>query len=200
MVARARRPGLMPAALAATLLWLPGCASDGSGPDRTTGSAAPASPVPPASDPAGPATTVDPPDPTGPSEPPSEDPGLPVACDPATEAAVATPVAAQLDALAAGDFAAAYAQASPFFRTVVTRERFEALIREGYPELLDVAARRLEGCTVLNRRAALVVTVTTTPGARRTLAYELSDTDEGWRIDGAQDMAPPRPAPPDPEV
>lgn len=176
-------------AAVAVAVWLAGCTSGApaaqpgprpGGVEDPAPAPAPAAPVPPA--------------------PPGDDPRLPGPCDPATEAAVAAPVAAQLDALAAGDFVAAYAQASPFFRTVVPQERFEALIRDGYPELLDVAARRLEGCTVLNRRAALVVTVTTTPGARRTLAYELSDTDEGWRIDGAQDMAPPRPAPPDPEV
>jgi hypothetical protein len=145
------------------------------------------------------------PEPTGPGDPPDAteepvDPGLPIPCDPATEAAVAAPVAAQLDALAAGDFVAAYAQASPFFRTVVPQGRFEALIRDGYPELLDVAAWRLEGCTVLNRRAVMVVGLTTRPGARRTLAYELSDTDEGWRIDGAQDAVALEPAPTAPEV
>jgi hypothetical protein len=142
-----------------------------------------------------------------PVEPPADGPGgdgtraeVPGTCDPATEAAVAGTVAAQLDALGVGDFAAAYAQASPFFRTLVDQDAFTAMIRTRYPELLDVATRRLEGCTVLNRRAVLVVALTATDGARRTLAYELGESDDGWRIDGAYDLEPPEPAPAAPQV
>lgn len=142
-----------------------------------------------------------------PAEPPADRPGgegtraeAPGTCDPATESAIAGTVAAQLDALAIGDFAAAYAQASPFFRTLVDQDAFTAMIRTRYPELLDVATRRLEGCTVLNRRAVLVVALTATDGARRTLAYELGESDDGWRIDGAYDLEPPEPAPAAPQV
>ena len=125
---------------------------------------------------------------------------VPEPCEAGTEAAVAGTVAAQLDALAVGDFVAAYAQASPFFRTLVDQDAFTAMIRTRYPELLDVAARRLEGCTVLNRRAVLVVAITASDGARRRLAYELGESDAGWRIDGAYDLEPPEPAPAAPQV
>ena len=183
------------AALCVTLSGCGGASTASSDPDpgpdpgRTReASGAPDTPAPDTPAPGTPAPTPDPPAP----------PSVPGPCDPAVEAAAAATVAAQLDALAAGDFAAAHAWASPFFRTVVQLERFETLIRDGYPELLDVAARRLEGCAARGRRAVLVVGITTGSGATRTLAYELSDTDEGWRIDGAQDAVPPglAPAPP----
>ena len=133
---------------------------------------------------------------TGPERPP-----VPITCDTATRDAAAAPVVAQIEALGAGDFASAYAQASPFFRTVVDPDRFAALIRTEYPELLDVRSSRITGCTVLNRRALLVVAVTATDGARRTLAYELGETvEEAWRIDGAYGGAPPVPAPPAPQA
>lgn len=131
---------------------------------------------------------------------PPRRPATPAVCDRVTAAAVSAPVVAQLDALAGGDFAAAYAQASPFFRTMVAPDGFAAIIRDGYPELLDVTARRLEACRVMNLRAVLVVTVTTSTGSERTLAYELSETSEGWRIDGAGDVAPGPSDPSDPLV
>lgn len=138
-----------------------------------------------------------------PSGAPGDDPArppVPGPCDAATQEAAAAPVLAQMDALGAGDFATAYAQASPFFRTVVDPERFAALITAEYPELLAVRDRRITGCTVLNRRALLVVAVTAASGARRTLAYELGETAEGWRIDGATDVAPPVPPPSAPQA
>lgn len=176
------------------------------GPAPTTD---PVAPVPPAAAPADPDPAEAPaggPTPGGPDTAPeggAEDDGgaaVPGPCDPATEAAVAGTVAAQLDALAVGDFVAAYGWASPFFRTVVDPDRFTTMIRTEYPELLDVASRRLEGCNALNRRAVLVVAITAGDGARRTLAYELGETEEGWRIDGAYDVAPREPAPGAPEV
>ncbi|GEM_PF-616052 len=185
-----------------TLLLAAACA-----PSTTVG---PAAPVPPSTAPPGPSPAEEPAGDGAPEAPgttpddgttaDADGAAVPGPCDPAVEAAVAGTVAAQLDALAVGDFAAAYAWASPFFRTVVDPDRFTTMIRTEYPELLDVASRRLEGCNVLNRRAVLVVALTAGDGARRTLAYELGESEEGWRIDGAYDVAPREPAPEAPEV
>jgi hypothetical protein len=113
---------------------------------------------------------------------------------------MAETVAAQLDALASGDFAGAYALASPFFRALVDADGFASIIRDRYPELLDVETRRLEGCRVVGRRATLRVAITARSGARRVLGYELSREADGWRIDGAGDLEAPRPARPSPSV
>jgi hypothetical protein len=176
-------------AAAALLLVASACARpDGSAPapGSTEAGAAPGatSPVAPASP-----TTPDPvaPDPAAPETGPRT-------CDPSEATGMVGTVAAQLDALGAGDFTSAYGWASPFFRRLVTAEAFEALIRDGYPELLDVAARRFEGCSIRGRRGTLVVAITARSGARRVLAYELGEEADGWRIDGAGDIEPPRPA------
>jgi hypothetical protein len=112
----------------------------------------------------------------------------PRACDDGEQAALTATVTAQLDALAAGDFAGAYAWASTAFRAGVGLPAFEQVIRTGYPELLSVALRRVEGCQIADGRGTLVVGITLRTGARRVLGYRLSEEREGWRIDGAGDV------------
>jgi len=137
------------------------------------------------------------PDPA-PRPPSTPDPTAPQACDPATRAAIGAPVTAQLEALTVGDFDGAYAVTSPFFRTVVSRAQFELLIRDAYPELVGNGGHRLDECGVRGRRGFIVVGVRS--GVRTVvLRYDLSQEEDGWRIDGAIAL-PGVTLPPDPVI
>lgn len=109
-------------------------------------------------------------------------------CDTVESTLMTATVTGQLDALAAGDFAAAHAWASTTFRAGVGPQAFEQLIRTGYPELLGSAMRRVEGCQVLDGRGTLIIGITARSGARRVIGYRLTEDVEGWRIDGAGDV------------
>jgi hypothetical protein len=157
----------------------------------------------PAAGPGGPGSPTAPSDPRAdpgaPPEPPrrpgpAPDPTEPGECDAETRAAIAETVSLQLEAFAIADFDGAYALTSPFFRTLFSRAAFEELIRTGYPLLVGNTGHRTEECFVRNRRAFLVVVVSS-GGQRSVLRYDLSRETDGWRIDGATELPgvqPPR--------
>jgi hypothetical protein len=125
------------------------------------------------------------PPPGTPSRPePSPDPTAPGACDTATRAAIGLTVGTQLEAFSRGDFDAAYALTSPFFRTLFTRDAFESLIRDAYPALVGNDGHRLDECRARSRRGFLVAGVRS-GSLELVLRYDVSQEADGWRIDGA---------------
>lgn len=129
---------------------------------------------------------------------PAPDPMAPDACDEPTRTAIAGTLTAQLDAFAAEDLAAAYAMTSPFFRSFLDEDAFEALIRTQYPDLIGNDGHRFDDCGVRGRRGYIVVGVRN--GARElVLRYDVSLEDVGWRIDGALEL-PGVTLPPEPLV
>lgn len=145
----------------------------------------------------------------GPGPAPEEDPvpdrpepvpdtAPPGMCDEPTRNAIASTLAAQLDAFAAEDLTAAYATTSPFFRSFLDEEAFETLIRTQYPDLVGNDGYRFDDCGVRGRRGFIVVGVRN--GAREiVLRYDVSLEDGGWRIDGALEL-PGVTLPPEPLV
>jgi hypothetical protein len=119
------------------------------------------------------------------------DQSAPGPCDVATERAMTDAIGTQIDALSAGDFAAAYEMAAPAFQLSVPLDVFQVVILEGYASLLEARSHSLSDCvTFPNDLANTVVTVTTQSGAVVTYYYEMIDTEEGWRVLGAAEIAP----------
>ncbi len=179
------RRGVVAALSGVSLMLLPGCAVD-PGP----GDAAPPGPTVPEQDPV-PETEQGPDEGQGGVEGPA-----PQGCTPDTLAAIGATVSAQLDAFAQDDLPLAYAMTSPFFRRLVAPDDFATLIRDDYPELVGNDGHRLDACGSRGRRGFLIVGVQTRT-QEVVLRYDLSEEDDGWRIDGARRltdvMLPERP-------
>ena len=103
-------------------------------------------------------------------------------------------VEAQLAALRAGDFEAAYDFASAGIRRQFDARLFAAMIRRGYPALLrpgqsDLGIVRDDGAD----QAQILVTVTDRQGRSTVYRYLLEKEEAGWRISGVVlEQRPPR--------
>ena len=93
----------------------------------------------------------------------------------------------QIDAMAAGDFTAAFTFASPNIKTMFgTPDRFEMMVRQGYPmvvaprEVRMLELRRVAGN--LWQRVLMVDDA----GATHLLDYMMIETPEGWQINAVQ--------------
>ena len=118
-------------------------------------------------------------------------PSAPGPCDVDKERAMAATIGAQIDALSLGDFAGAYEWAAPAFQMNVPLEVFEIVIQDGYSSLLEARSHTLSDCVVFPQDLGnTVVTVRTVSGGVFTYYYELINTDQGWRILGAAEIAP----------
>ena len=118
-------------------------------------------------------------------------PSAPGPCDVDNERAMAATIGAQIDALSLGDFAGAYEWAAPAFQMNVPIEVFEIVIQDGYSSLLEARSHTLSDCVLFPQELGnTVVTVRTVSGGVFTYYYELINTDQGWRILGAAEIAP----------
>jgi hypothetical protein len=141
---------------------------------------------------------VEAPSDASPPAPPVEDettepsvPAAPGPCDVDNGSAMAATIGAQIDALSLGDFAGAYEWAAPAFQMNVPLEVFEIVIQDGYSSLLEARSHTLSDCVVFPQELGnTVVTVRTVSGGVFTYYYELINTDQGWRILGAAEIAP----------
>ena len=112
-------------------------------------------------------------------------------CDVVNEREMGESIGAQITALRTGDYAAAYEWAAPAFQMNVPLEVFEIVIQDGYSSLLESRSHTLSDCVLFPRDLGnTVVTVRTVSGEVFTYYYEMINTDEGWRILGAAEIAP----------
>ena len=99
-------------------------------------------------------------------------------------------IQSQIDAMAAGDFAAAFTFAAPSIKGMFgTADRFEMMVRQGYPMVVaprDV--RMLELRSVAGNLWQRVLMVDGA-GATHLLDYMMIETPEGWQI-GAVHLLP----------
>ena len=96
-------------------------------------------------------------------------------------------IQSQIDAMAAGDFAAAFTFAAPSIKGMFgTADRFEMMVRQGYPMVVaprDV--RMLELRTVAGNLWQRVLMVDGA-GTTHLLDYMMVETPEGWQIGAVQ--------------
>lgn len=118
-------------------------------------------------------------------------PTAPGPCDVSSERAMGQTIGAQIDAFRAGDYAAAYDLAAPAFQANVSLEAFQFVIESGYSSLLEARSHTLSDCVLFPLDLGnTVVTVRTVSDEVFTYYYELINTDQGWRILGASEIAP----------
>jgi len=112
-------------------------------------------------------------------------------CDVVNEREMGETIGAQITALRVGDYVAAYEWAAPAFQMNVPLEVFEIVIQDGYSSLLESRSHTLSDCVLFpSDLGNTVVTVRTVSGEVFTYYYEMINTDEGWRILGAAEIAP----------
>jgi hypothetical protein len=103
-------------------------------------------------------------------------------CDPATQASIDETIRGQLQAFAAGDYAAALAFATEEFRAGNTPEQFEATITQQYPLLIGAEGHASTVCVVFDDLAQVLVSIDAAGDATDELVYDLSREGDVWRI------------------
>lgn len=113
-----------------------------------------------------------------------------VECDDAERQLVQLPITQQTEAFAERDFDTAYSMASPSFRAAVPLAAFQQLIDASYGPLLRTTDLSFEDCLIERDLDFATIDARFTEGGQEVfgLRYVLSDTEEGWRVDGASDL------------
>jgi uncharacterized protein DUF4864 len=92
---------------------------------------------------------------------------------------------AQLEAFRNGDFEAAYGFASEEIREQFDRERFEQMVRGGYPEIARSATAVVDGVErAPNGHLFLYLRIRGANGKAVQAIYEMVHENAGWRVNG----------------
>ena len=101
-------------------------------------------------------------------------------------------VMAQLEAFRRGDFTTAYGFASAMIQQIFDRERFEAMVRGGYPEIArSVVAFVSRAELAPNDTVYLTLKIQGANGNAVEATYELVREAGDWRINGVVTRAAP---------
>jgi hypothetical protein len=110
----------------------------------------------------------------------------------AQQTEIETVIADQFERFRADDFAAAFEHASPTIRGLFgTPENFGAMVRNGYPMVHRPKSFRFLDFGEGRRGLRQIVEVEDIAGRRHLLAYEMIETENGWKINGVQLLPPP---------
>lgn len=113
-----------------------------------------------------------------------------VECDDLERQRVQLPITQQTEAFGEGDFDTAYSMASPSFRAAVPLAAFQQLIDSSYGPLLRTTDLSFDACLIERDLDFATIDARFSQGGLDVfgLRYVVSDTEEGWRIDGASDL------------
>ena len=101
-------------------------------------------------------------------------------------------VMAQLDAFRRDDFTTAYGFASPMIQQIFDRERFEAMVRGGYPEIARSASAVVSRAELApDDTVYLTLRIQGANGHTVEATYELVREAGTWRINGVVTRAAP---------
>jgi hypothetical protein len=104
-------------------------------------------------------------------------------------------ITAQYDAMAQGDFARAFSYASPNIQALFgTPQRFEAMVRQGYPMVIAPREMRLGPLRQVAGNLWQRVVLVDQAGRLHELDYMMVETSQGWQINGVQ-LLPGAPSP-----
>jgi len=99
--------------------------------------------------------------------------------------AAADTILGQLEAFRRGDYDAAYAFASASIHEIFDRERFERMVKTGYPEIARPAGAMVNQATIAQSgRAYLIMKIRGANGGRIEAIYEMVWEDDRWKIAG----------------
>lgn len=117
------------------------------------------------------------------AEPPQE-------CASDIQRAIEKTVNSQTSAFAMNDFELAYSLASPSFRSNVTLEGFIGIIAGSYGPLIESSQLSFSDCLVdsSSGRALIDVRFLQSGNDVYALRYLMSETPEGWRVQGASNL------------
>jgi len=109
----------------------------------------------------------------------------PLAAQPAPDAAATAPVMQQLDAFRRDDYDTAYTFASAEIRRLFDRPGFEAMVRNGYPEIARSSrAYVADSRTAPDGRVYVVVEIRGHNGQQIRAVYEVVLEGGTWKING----------------
>ena len=113
-----------------------------------------------------------------------------VECDDLERQLVQLPITQQTEAFGEGDFDTAYSMASPSFRAAVPLAAFQQLIDSSYGPLMRTTDLSFDACLIERDLDFATIDARFSQGGLDVfgLRYVVSDTEEGWRIDGASDL------------
>ncbi len=107
-------------------------------------------------------------------------------------AGIEATITAQMEAFRAEDSATAFGFASPVIQGLFgSSERFETMVRRGYPMVWDNAEVRYLDLEEFAGQMVQVVQVEDENGTIHYLAYEMVEIDGAWRINGVQLLPQP---------
>lgn len=135
-----------------------------------------------------PTTTQVEPEPTQSEAPLADNP--PVRCSAVTQAEIETTVNSQTKAFAENDFELAYSFASASFRSNVTLEGFVGIIASSYGPLIASSNLSFSDCLVSGDSGLALIDVRFLQAGNNVYAlrYLMSETPEGWRVQGASNL------------
>lgn len=112
---------------------------------------------------------------------------------PAQQSQIEGVIGAQLDAFEADDFERAFTYASPTIQGIFGGpDRFGAMVRQGYPMVHrpgDVQFGDLTDLGTIQRQRVVIQDLS---GRFFTLAYDMIETEDGWKINGVQILPSPQ--------
>ena len=114
----------------------------------------------------------------------------PVACDQKTQIAIEEVINSQTKAFAESNYELAYSYASESFRSGVSLEGFVAIISSSYGPLIESSKLRFSGCLVNPNTGFGLIDVSFLQAGDfvYALRYLVTDTQEGWRVQGASNL------------
>lgn len=96
-------------------------------------------------------------------------------------------IQSQLDAMAAGDFAAAFNFASPTIKGMFgNADRFEEMVKQGYPMVAAHDQVRMLELRSIAGNLWQRVMIVDTAGTTHLLDYMMVETPDGWQINAVQ--------------
>lgn len=115
---------------------------------------------------------------------------LPVECSAEIQGEIETTVSSQTGAFAGNNFELAYSYASPSFRSNVTLERFVEIIAGSYGPLIGSSDLSFSDCLVNGDSGLALIDVRFLQAGNDVYAlrYLMSQTSEGWRVQGASNL------------
>lgn len=103
-------------------------------------------------------------------------------------------ISAQIDAFRAGDFDTAFDFASPSIQRIFGNvDRFELMVRNGYPMVVDPAQTRFLEAREIGGRLWQKVLLRDRAGRGHVLDYQMVDSENGWKINAVQILQAPGP-------
>lgn len=97
----------------------------------------------------------------------------------------------QITAFGAGDFEEAFSYASPSIQGIFgSADRFELMVRSGYPMVVDPQELRYLDLTGNGRIYWQKVLIRDQSGKTHYLGYQMIEIDGVWRINGVQFLEP----------